>query len=124
MKYFVAILKALIFGAIGFGVGFAVYNGLCNFFSGVWEEGPELIIYAPIYIPTVIGVLGGFLSGISKMGGCATIFAIVAVVIALLVLLVLALIIGGIIEQDAYWLILLVAGLFGGGYVVIRFFFD
>jgi len=123
MKYISAIVKGLVFATIGFGVGYLLYYGICDFLS-VWEEGPKEIIYSPIYIPTIVGFLGGLSSGLNKQGGCASILGILIVAIALIVLLVVSLIIGGIIDQEAYWIILLLIGLLGGGHIIVRIFFD
>jgi hypothetical protein len=60
-KCLIAILGTM----MGVALGHLIFIGLCSFFKGVWEHGPEVIIYSPYFICGGFGLFVGICMAIA-----------------------------------------------------------
>ena len=114
------IINTIFGGIFGAVVGLTLFMLISNFFGKTWTVeagGPALVIYSPIFIPIIVGLIGGLASNCGK----ALLASIISGVLYLIAGVII-IVIGGLLSLG--WggiaiALFVAAALCGGGTVLI-----
>ncbi len=110
-------INSIVGGIFGTLIGVGLFYLISAFFGNTWDDGPALIVYSPIFIPAIVGIVTGLVAeGLGSTFLSCLIAGILYPIIGVCVL-----IIGGLISEGPVGVVALIVILgliFGGGTTV------